>query len=72
MLGIMDAWAQQRGNLSAGAASARLRVAVVVLTLALIAAIAMAKLALDWPWRLALFFPFFLASNAFLQGIYRT
>lgn len=68
----MDAWARQRGNLSPAAASARLRGAVVVLSAALVGAVVMAKLGVSWPWRLVLFFPFFLASNSFLQGLYRT
>lgn len=68
----MDAWARQRGNLSPAAASARLRIAVSMLTLALIVGVVLAKLDVSWPWRLTLFFPFFLASNSFLQGLYRT
>ncbi len=68
----MDAWARQRGNLSPAAASRRLSIAVTTLTVALIAAVVMAKVGIAWPWRLALFFPFFLASNSFLQGLYRT
>jgi hypothetical protein len=68
----VDAWAEQKGNLSPAAARARLRVAVAVLAIALVAAIAMAKLAVPWYWRLALFLPFFLATNSFLQGLYRT
>ncbi len=68
----MDAWARQRGNLSPAAASAQLRAAVVMLTFALLAGIVMAKMAIGWPWRLLLFFPFFLASVSFLQGLYRT
>ncbi len=68
----MDAWARQQGNLSPAAAGARLRIAVIVLSVALTLAIIMAKLAIDWPWRLLLFFPFLLATNSFLQGLYRT
>ncbi len=68
----MDAWARQRGNLSPAAASQRLFSSVFVLGIALVIAVVLAKLAVDWPWRLLLFFPFFLATNGFLQGLYRT
>lgn len=68
----MDAWARPRGNLSPAAASARLRHAVFILSGAIVLGVVMAKLNVDWAWRLLLFFPFFIATNSFLQGLYRT
>ncbi len=68
----MESWASERGNLSPAAASARLRYAVVALAAAIVLGAVMAKLEAHWGFRLALFFPFFLASDGFLQGLFRT
>ena len=69
---FVDAWTLECGNLSPAAASARLSASVIVLGIALILGVVMAKLGVHWPWRLTLFFPFFVATNSFLQGLYRT
>lgn len=59
-------------NLGAEGQNARLRVAVLALAVALFGSLALIRLDLDPAYRLATFFPFFLAAFCAIQGLFRT
>jgi hypothetical protein len=64
--------ARRACNLTTCGQNERLRRGVVSFTLTMIAAAVLLKYDVAPGWRLLLFFPFFIASNALFMGLYRS